>query len=132
MDALSILLAFFPTWRQIFLFALDLHPTTANLGSQFPKGTLTSLKFLSIVVFLLLYEVICIYPRTFCWCLSRFVSSALSLIPLFVFSNPCPPTNIIIGAMPMKIIFFLTWSLFTNKLEIDLPLSGINFILILL
>ena len=81
MDDLSILFPFFPTWRQIFIFALGLHSTTFSLGSRFLKGMLAFLESLSIVVFLHLHKVTCIFPRTFCWCFSRFVSLALSLIP---------------------------------------------------
>ena len=58
MDALSILFPFFPAWQQIFLFALNLHPTTVSLGSRFLEGMLASSEFLSIVVFLHLHEVI--------------------------------------------------------------------------
>lgn len=63
MDVLSI---FFPAWWQIFLFALSLHPTAFSLDSQFLEGMLASSESLSIVAFLYLHKITCIFPKTFC------------------------------------------------------------------
>ena len=108
MDALSILFPFFPTWRQIFIFALGLHSTTFSLGSRFLKGMLAFLESLSIVVFLHLHKVTCIFPRTFCWCFSRFVSLALSLIP-YSYSWILVPPHIL-----FRLKLNLAWIIFAN------------------
>ena len=100
-----------------FSFALGLHLTTFSLGSRVTEDMLAFSKSSSIVVFLHLHKVSCIFLRTFCWCFPKFISSALSLIPLFVFSDPHPLTSLIHNLPCKNFIEILFFVLFISLCE---------------